>query len=133
MKQRLALVFGIIATLILMAQAQLFSQDAAVPQELQPEVQGQWVWGDIVSVDIQKNEILLKYLDYDTEQEKEMAVSVNDKTRYENAKSLLELKPQDTVSIDYTLSPEGKNIAQNINVEKPEEAREDLPPAETGN
>jgi uncharacterized Zn finger protein len=64
---------------------------------------------------------LVKYLDYDADQEKEMAINVDEKTIYENVKSIDEIKPQDTVSIDYIVSPEGKNIAKNISIEKIEE------------
>ncbi len=38
----------------------------------------------------------------------------------ENIKSFDELKLNDTVSIDYIVSPDGKNIAKYISTEKPE-------------
>lgn len=131
MKQKIGLFSGIIVSLILIGVNSGFSQEAAVspepvPTEAAPESQvesqTQWLWGEVVSVDTQKNELLVKYLDYETDQEKETGVSADDKTTYENIGSLLEIKPQDTVSIDYTVSPEGKNIAKNISVEKPESA-----------
>ena len=78
-----------------------------------------WLWGDVVSVDTDKNEIVVKYLDYESDTEKEITVGVNDKTVYENLKFLGELKAQDTVSIDYSVA-DGKNTAKNISVEKPE-------------
>jgi len=87
-----------------------------------PEAETQWIWGEVVLVDIQKSEILVKYLDYDADLEKEVAINVDEKTIYENVKSIDEIKPQDTVSIDYIVSPEGKNIAKNISIEKVEEA-----------
>jgi hypothetical protein len=86
-----------------------------------PEAEAQWIWGEVVIADSQKGEILVKYLDYDADQEKEMAINVDEKTIYENVKSIDEIKPQDTVSIDYIVSPEGKNIAKNISIEKIEE------------
>jgi len=74
----------------------------------------------VVSGDFQKNELVIKYVDYDTDMEKEVTVTASDKTTYENVKSLLEIKPQDMVSIDYTVDNQGRNIAKNISVEKPE-------------
>lgn len=84
----------------------------------EPEVQ--WLWGEVVSVDNLKNELKVKYLDYETDTEKEILMSINEKTTFENAKSLSDIKPQDTVSIDYEVNSEGKNIVKNISVEKPE-------------
>lgn len=129
MKQKIGSVLGIITFLILIGATSLFSQEAVVPEEAalekaiaetQMESETQWLWGEVISVDIQKNELLIKYLDYETDQEKEVTITVDDETTYENIKALLEIKPQDTVSVDYIVSPEGKNIAKNISVEKPE-------------
>ena len=92
------------------------------------EAEVQWIWGEVVIADNQKNEILVKYLDYDTDQEKEMTIIVDEKTIYENAKSIDEIKPQDTVSIDYIVSPEGKNTAKNISIEKIEEPESEVSP-----
>ncbi len=88
------------------------------PVALDSEIQ--WLWGEVVSGDFQKNELVIKYVDYDTDMEKEVTVTASDKTTYENVKSLLEIKPQDMVSIDYTVDNQGRNIAKNISVEKPE-------------
>ncbi len=115
MKQKIGLVLGIIFFLILIGATPLFSQEAAVT-----EPEAQWLWGEVISADIQKNELLVKCLDYETDQEKEVAIAVDDQTTYENIKALLEIKPQDTVSVDYIVNPEGKNIAKNISVEKPQ-------------
>ena len=86
----------------------------------------QWVWGEVVSLDTENKTILVKYLDYETDQEKEISKGVSDKTTYENIKSLDEIKPQDSVSIDYSVSPENMNIATNISLEKAES--QPLPP-----
>ncbi len=124
MRQKIGLVLGIITFLILIGATAVFSQEAAVTEEAVPPTQNepetQWLWGEVISVDIQKNELLVKCLDYETDQEKEVAIAVDDKTTYENIKALLEIKPQDTVSVDYMVNPEGKNIAKNISVEKPQ-------------
>lgn len=145
MRQKLYLILGIAVVLILSAAGAGFSQEAEAVEETPltetlPEAQmgldTQWLWGGVVSVDVQNNELLVKYLDYETDQEKEITISVDDKTTYENIGSLIEIKPQDTVSIDYLVSAEGKNVAKNISVEKPETMEtlpEDLqPPAPVG-
>jgi hypothetical protein len=96
----------------------------------EPEVQ--WLWGEVVSVDILNKQMIIRYLDYETDTEKEISVGVDDKTTYENIKSLEEIKPQDAVSVDYIVNTDGKNIAKNINLEKnegtgvlPEEIKEE--------
>jgi hypothetical protein len=92
-----------------------------------------WLWGEAVSVDTQNNEVRVKYQDYDTEEEKEMTIGVDEKTAFENVKSLAEIQPKDTLSIDYKVVSEGKNIAKNISVEKAEtpEAVPGAPATET--
>jgi SET domain-containing protein len=91
----------------------------------EPEIE--WILGDTVLVNTQNNEILVKYFDYDSNQEKDLSVIVDGKTTYENVKALTEIKPLDKLSIDYILTPEGKNLAKNISVEKPE-SEESLEP-----
>lgn len=85
------------------------------------ETETQWVWGEIISVDTQNRAILLKFLDYDTDTEKEISINVDDKTTYENVTSIDQIKPRDAVSVDYIVAADGKNVAENISVEKPEE------------
>jgi hypothetical protein len=89
-----------------------------IPAPSEPEIQ--WLWGEVASVDITNKTLLVKYLDYETDSEKEMTINIDDKTTYENVKAIEEIKPLDTVSIDYIVDAEGKNIAKNISVEKPE-------------
>ena len=96
-------------------------EKATEPQALAVnENEFQWVWGEVVAVDPTKSELSVKYLDYESDTEKQMTLSVDEKTTYENVKSLSEIKPQDTVSIDYSSPVGGKNIARNVSVEKPE-------------
>ncbi len=95
-----------------------------------------WLYGEVDSVDIINKNIVLTYLDYDTDIEKQATIHADAKTVFENVKSLEEIKPQDMVSIDYVVGTEGSNLAVNISVEKPEGA-EDLNiepqvPEETG-
>ena len=97
------------------------TQAPTVEQILAPsEPEIQWLWGEVTSVDITNKTLLVKYLDYETDSEKEMTTNIDDKTTYENVKAIDEIKPLDTVSIDYIVNSEGNNIAKNISVEKPE-------------
>jgi len=114
-------------------QANVASAAPAVPAA-NPEFQ--WVWGEVSSVDPNKSEFVVKYLDYETDQEKEMTISVDDKTTYENAKAFADIKPKSTLSIDYVVGLDNKNIAKNISIEEVEVSPEsgkwtDVPQAQT--
>ena len=61
----------------------------------------QWLWGEVVLVDVAKKQVIVRYLDYETDNEKEISLSVDGKTAYENIKDISELKAQDIVSVDY--------------------------------
>jgi hypothetical protein len=135
MARKVCLVLGIIISLTLCCS--VWAQDPAVsssPQATdvqappvkpeipaaQAEAETQWLWGEAVSVAPQKNEVVVKYQDYDAEQEKEMTVAADDKTTFEEVKSLAEIQPKDILSVDYKVSADGRNIAKNISVEKAE-------------
>jgi len=86
---------------------------------LADEPETQWLWGDVSSVDVQNNQFTAKYRDYEgTDELKEIVISVDERTAYENVKALLDIKPNDAVSIDYKAMPDGRNIAKLISVEK---------------
>ncbi len=127
MKIKMILVLGIMFSFILISTGLIFSQEQAAEkppaQEVPSEPETQWIWGEVVSVDTAAKKILVKYLDYETDTEKEINIVVDDKTTYENVKSVDEIKPQDTLSIDYIINPDGRNIAKNISIEKPEGAQ----------
>jgi len=124
MKFKIVLILGLTISAAYLSVNLVFSQDQTSPATSASEIQAtpelQWVWAEVVSLDLNNRQMTLNYLDCETDTEKEMLLNVNDQTTYENVKSLNEIKPQDTVSIDYTTSAEGKNIAKNINVEKAE-------------
>jgi hypothetical protein len=135
MKIKMILVLEIMFSFLLITTGIVFSEEQTqqnpptqVTQPTQPtqeipsEPETQWIWGEVVSVDTAARKILVKYLDYETDTEKEINIDVDDKTTYENVKSVDEIKPQDTLSIDYIINPDGRNIAKNISVEKPEGA-----------
>lgn len=77
-----------------------------------------WVWAKIISVDSINKTLSVKYSDFETGIEKEMIVSVDKDTFYENIKSIEELKPQDNVTIDYFVDQTKKNIAKYIGFKK---------------
>ncbi len=130
MKIRISLFLGIVSSFILISTSFVFSQEQAAEktpaQESPSEAETQWIWGDVVSVDAAAKKILVKYLDYETDTEKEINIEVDNKTTYENVKSLDEIKPLDTLSIDYMINPDNRNIAKNISVERPEIPQEGI-------
>ncbi len=136
MKIKMSLVLGIIFSFLLITTGIVFSEEQTQQnpstqptqptqptQEIPSEPETQWIWGEVVSIDAATKNILVKYLDYETDTEKEININADDKTTYENVKSVDEIKPQDTLSIDYIISLDGRNTAKNISVEKPEGAQ----------
>lgn len=96
--------------------------EEAVNQEIK-DSDVQWVWGEVVSIDTKNNLIIIKHLDYEDNQEKEVSIAVDSGTVYENIKSLDEIKPKDFLSIDYVINQDGKNVAKNISFDKPKESQ----------
>ncbi|MDP2905580.1 MAG: hypothetical protein Q8O22_04695 [Candidatus Omnitrophota bacterium] len=110
-------------------QEEILRQELMQPPAPQDESEMQWVWGEVVSVDPTNKAIVVKCLDYETDQEREMTVNVDDKTVYDNVKSLDEIKPNDTLSIDYIISADNRNIARNLSKEAAEVIGESEAPA----
>ncbi len=79
----------------------------------------QWAWGEVVKTDAQDNSVTVKYLDFESGQEKEISVFLDSATVLENFKALSELNPSDTLSVDYVKDKEGKGIAKILTLEKP--------------
>ena len=127
MKIKITLFLGIIFSFILSSAGLSFCRGEPLQnppaQEALAEPEPQWIWGDATSVDAVGKKIAVRYLDYESDTEKDINIEVNDKTTYENVKSIDEIKPQDTLSVDYAVTPDGKNIAKNISVERPESAQ----------
>ncbi len=122
MSWRKCLIFVITVSSILIFGGVNFAQQEGMGMgETSEAPDVQWLWGEAVSVDTAKGEVVVKYLDYETEQEKQVTISTDDKTTFENANSLAQIKTADTLSIDYIVDKGGKNLAKNISVEKPEE------------
>lgn len=89
-----------------------------VPAAASPEEENiSWVWGEVKSVDPALSTATVIYMDYQTDEEKDLVLEVNAQTKFEGVEDLGALKVGDTAGIDYTII-DGKNIAKNISVEK---------------
>jgi len=124
MTLKMGMFLVIAASLIFINTRTVLSQEAASPaqpvQNTQNAQEPQWVWGEVIKADPANKLISVKYLDYETDQEKEISIEASDQTTYENVKSIEEIALNDVVSVDYITTPDGKNIAKNISIEKPE-------------
>ncbi|MEI6831100.1 MAG: hypothetical protein WCK61_00115 [Candidatus Omnitrophota bacterium] len=140
-----SLVITVFILFIAMGTFVVFAQETAIlsPNDLAPastlespedtEGNTQWVWGEVTNLDIKANTITLKYLDYENDQEKEFALVVDGNTAYENLKSFDEIKIKDTLSIDYKVTSDGKNLAKNISLEKSDILPADAQDSAVGN
>lgn len=88
--------------------------EAAAPAEAKPS---EWVWGEVVSVDSENKQIVLKHLDYDTYEEVQTTLKVGDKTLFENVGALGDIKPGNHLTADFKIVA-GSNNADLIVVEK---------------
>ena len=82
-----------------------------------------WLWGEVTAVDAAKGLISVKYLDYDTDTEKEVAIYTDENTSYENVNTIADIKLKDIVSIDYVSGAQGSSLARSISVETPEDVQ----------
>ncbi|MFH1397509.1 MAG: hypothetical protein ABIH27_03035 [Candidatus Omnitrophota bacterium] len=119
---RLGIILIVSFLLVILSAGSNFAQelkaDTDIPVSLELEVQ--WLWGEVLSLNPQDKTILVKYVDYDSDTEKEIIITTDPQTTYENVESLEQIQPQDTVSVDYVSGKDGFNLAENISVEKPE-------------
>lgn len=122
MKKKLGLIFVAVLALSHLCFAQELKPASSKSSPIATDPEIQWVWGEIVTVNATDNSILIRFIDYESDTEKEVVVFVDGKTTYEKANSFNEIKPQDTVSVDYVVNGEGKAVAQNISVENLEES-----------
>ncbi|MFH1281602.1 MAG: hypothetical protein ABIH91_02665, partial [Candidatus Omnitrophota bacterium] len=129
MNLKKVVVFGLV--MVMVALSQVVCAEEAVVEESGPEADisnqqavlekesdMQWAWGEVMNLDNQAGTVTLKYLDYETDQEKELVLVVDEKTTFENINDFGQLKPGDALSIDYTAGADNKNIAKNISFEK---------------
>jgi hypothetical protein len=99
------------------APVPLNQTEAAKEPEKTPEKALEWVWGEVIEVAPEKKEIIIKHLDYETYEEVQMALVVTDKTSFENASQLKDIRLKDHVTVDYYVK-DGANICEFIVIEK---------------
>lgn len=94
-------------------------QEAPQPQAVQPlapEEEVSWLWGEVKAVDPAASSLSVMYMDYQTDEEKEMVLTIDAKTQFEAINGLSGIKVGDTASIDYAVEG-GRNVARNISIE----------------
>ena len=115
-----------VCTLIMLGVASFTSlafcqqEPLAVEEALQESVPSgeeiSWVWGEIKAIDTQSASLTVIYMDYQTDEEKELMLITDAQTKYEGAKDMGGIKAGDTASIDFVIKDD-KNIARNISIE----------------
>ena len=77
--------------------------------------------GEVVSVDPANKQIVIKHLDYESYEEVQTTLIINEKTLFENVTDLTGIKAGDHITVDYNI--DGKNnVADLVVVEKGEAA-----------
>jgi hypothetical protein len=114
----LVFIFSIVSVVAFAQESNIIKGPPVTTPTVSTGTDIEWLWGEAILVDAANNQITVKYLDYETDTEKEMVIGVDEKTTYENAASLNEVSAGENVSIDYYIDPEGKKIAKNISLEK---------------
>lgn len=89
------------------------AEETAVPVE-----ETRWLWAEVIAVDAANKQFTVKYLSYDSDEEKEMGLSVTDATKLENFSSLAEMAAGDNVSVDYVMDASGKATAKSVSLQK---------------
>jgi hypothetical protein len=88
----------------------------------------EWVWGEVVSVDQSNQEFVIKHMDYESYEEVKTPIKTNEKTLFENAAGISEIKAGDHLTVDYK-TKDGSNVAELVVVEKGTVATEEGTPA----
>jgi len=133
MKSNKGFIIISMVSLVLLGVKPAFCQENKIisgpsTEEKAPAVkEGQWIWGEITSIDLPTGKIGVKYLDFENDSEKEITIVVGQQTVLGNLASLDQLKLKDNVSIDYITTPEGDNLAKTISAEKMEDFQGNAP------
>jgi hypothetical protein len=106
----------ILAALLILSISSVFLRQQASAEEASGYSVESWVFGDVVELNLENNQFILTYFDYDNK-EKEIAIKVDAQTKYENVNGLEDIKVGDALGVDYLVTPEGEAIALNISVE----------------
>lgn len=89
-----------------------------VREFFQEEKDLQWVWGEVIEVDVGASELEIRYLDYESDANKVATFFADEDSEFENIVSIEEIKPGDSAGIDYYLSDDKRLIIKSINIEK---------------
>ncbi len=139
--KKVVVLSGLAIVMMATVQIVLAEEEAVMPTDTvtipsnqqgssQKESDMQWAWGEVANIDNQAQTVTLKYLDYETDQEKELVLVVDEKTVFENIKDFYQLKEKDTLSVDYMVGVDNKNIAKTISFENPDDSSSAPVPAE---
>jgi hypothetical protein len=77
-----------------------------------------WVGGEVIGVDSSAGTISVSYYDFESDELNDIDIVVTGQTEFEGVNSLSGIESGDYVDVDYVVSPEGKNVARLIAVEK---------------
>lgn len=86
------------------------------------------IYGEIQGVNASANSVSVQYYDYDNDEEKTVEIASDTNTKFENVKSVADIKKGDWADVTYAAAG-GKNTAKMISVEKEEPAAEETAPA----
>lgn len=89
------------------------AEEAVEPQEIS-------IYGEVKSIDTASGTITVQYYDYDSDEEKSIAIVVDQSVKMENAASISDIKQGNWADVIYTVK-NGKNIATSVIIEKDEE------------
>lgn len=130
MKRSMLIVLGLIALAAIVtapAFSQVQKEPAAQPAPAPsapeapaaPAASELSIYGEVQAVDSAANSLGVQYYDYDSDEEKEITISLDKDTKIENAANISEVKKGDWVDVSYAVK-DGKNLAKSIVVEKEE-------------
>ncbi|MBU2540407.1 MAG: hypothetical protein KJ593_00745 [Candidatus Omnitrophica bacterium] len=94
------------------------SPDVVLEEEASSLKEIKWVWGEVIGVDSLKEELSIRYLDYDSDAEKDRVFIFDKDSKFENITSLENIEAGDSAGIDYYIDETGKNIIKSISIEK---------------
>ena len=112
---------------MVLAAAACFAQEAVKDQQPlssaqeKEEMAPKWLWGEVIAIDAPGMKLQVRYADFETDTDQETALQVTPKTAIDGVAGFADIKVGDTISVDYSLSPEGVNLAETISVERVED------------
>ncbi len=114
---RLVLIISAAVIILGFSATPVFSQQETTEEAGQGISAEEWLLGDVIALDLKNNQLTIGYIDFETYEEKEIDITVDSDTIFENVASLDYIKVDDAVAIDYIIDHKGQAIALNIRVE----------------